>query len=82
MILKVSYRDPPRSPARYPPNTRMTFFVLFFVFQTIPQAIDVSKAQILLGRAPKSVSGRPWNAKNSDFANDILQKSTFQAIRM
>ena len=82
MILRLSYRDPPGSPARQVPSSSMTFFGLFLVFQTIHQVIHVSKAQILFRRVPKSVSGRPWTAKNSDFVNDILQKSTFQAIRI
>ena len=60
----------------------MTFFDQFLVFQTKPYIINVFEPKNLFMIGSKLVLGGPRNAKNSDFVKDILQKSTFQAIRI
>ena len=52
------------------------------MFQTKPYIINVFEAKNLFMVGSKLVLEGPRNAKNSDFVKDILQKSTFQAIRM
>ena len=52
LILRFSYRDPPRSLSPNPQDPRVTFFAQFSMLQTKPQFINVFETKNLARRLP------------------------------